>query len=394
MRDIAWIVLKDLRQQIRDRTVLIFGLIAPLVIAAALSLAFGSVLQTDETVVFEFGMSSADGGGAISESFATAMAGLEQQGLMGITFHRDRASLDRAVENKDLDAGFFIPDGFSQAIIEGSDARIVVIANPDSPVVAGVATAIAEQFSLEVASAGAAGATVALLGGLSPEQMVEVGLVASLAPPPAQVASVEATIRRLDGPTYYSAGAAMFFIMFVVGTGVLSLMEERKRHTLARLLSSPIAPGKVLTAKYILSFVVGVASVGLFMLFSRFLLGANWTDPPVTALLVVTATAAATGIVTLVAGLARTPEQAQSFQSVVAVTFGILGGAFFPVAAGNPILGALSMATPHAWFLRGLGDLSGGGGLQIVALPLVVMTGIAVLTLTFSVLGARRSLRA
>ena len=100
--------------------------------------------------------------------------------------------------------------------------------------------------------------------------------------------------------------AAIFFTMFVVGTGLLSLLEERKRRTLARLLSTPLSPGRILDAKFLLSFVVGIGSVGVFMVVSRFLLGAKWVDPPITALLVVAAVGAATGIVSLVAGLART----------------------------------------------------------------------------------------
>ena len=394
MREVAWIVLKDLRQQVRDRTIFIFGLIAPLVIATALSLAFGSFFRSEEPVIFRFGMSNADPGGPISESFLRAMTELEREGLVEIAFYRNREALDEAVEEDQVDAGFFIPAGFSQAAIDGSQAGITVVAHPGSAVIGGVATSIAERFSLQVASASAAGATAAIMGGFSPEQLVELGLAASLAPPAAQLAAVDAEVRQLDGPTYYSAGSAMFFVMFVVGVGVLSLLEERKRNTLARLLSTPLSPGRVLAAKFILSFLVGVGSVWVFMIASRFLLGADWVDPPVTALLVVAAVAASTGIVSLAAGLARTSEQAQNFQSVIAVTMGILGGTFFPVAGGSVLLGALSLATPHAWFMRGLGDLRGGGGLETVTLPLLVLTGIAAVTITVSVLGARRSLRA
>ncbi|MCE2527690.1 MAG: ABC transporter permease [Actinomycetia bacterium] len=393
MRDIAWIVLKDLRQQIRDRTILIFGLIAPLAIAAALSLAFGDFFQNDEAVTFKFGVSNADSGGAISEGFGSALTALEQEGLVDISFYRDRSWLDEALAEGEVDAGFFLPQGFSQAVIQGTDAQITVVANPSSPVVTGVAASIARQFTLEVASASVAGATAAILAGLGPQQMIELGMAASQAPPTAQLAAVETQVRQLDGATYYSAGAAIFFTMFVVGTGLLSLLEERKRHTLARLLSTPVTPGRILAAKFILSFVVGVGSVGLFMVFSRLLLGANWVELPVTALLVMAAVAASAGIVSLVAGWARNAEQAQNFQSVVAVTMGILGGTFFPIAGGSTLLNALSLGTPHAWFMRGLGDLSGGGGLQEVTTPLLVLGGITVVTLTFSVLGARRSLR-
>jgi len=40
----------------------------------------------------------------------------------------------------------------------------------------------------------------------------------------------------------------------------------------------------------------------------------------------------------------------------------------------------LTYLTPHAWFMRGLGDLAGGGGVSRVWLPLVAMLTLAVVT--------------
>ena len=64
----------------------------------------------------------------------------------------------------------------------------------------------------------------------------------------------------------------------------------------------------------------------------------------------------------LVATFARTPDQAQSWQSMVALVLGMLGGTFFPVAQAGGLLAALSLATPQAWFLRGIENLAGGAG--------------------------------
>ena len=47
---------------------------------------------------------------------------------------------------------------------------------------------------------------------------------------------------------------------------------------------------------------------------------------------------------------------------MVALVLGMLGGSFFPVAQAGGLLATLSLLTPQAWFLRGLGDLAGGGG--------------------------------
>ncbi len=64
---------------------------------------------------------------------------------------------------------------------------------------------------------------------------------------------------------------------------------------------------------------------------------------------------AAVGIMSLVAGFAKTVEQAGALQGIVAVVLGLLGGSFFQFARRG-ILADLSLLTPNAWFIRGLGD--------------------------------------
>jgi len=68
----------------------------------------------------------------------------------------------------------------------------------------------------------------------------------------------------------------------------------------------------------------------------------------------------------VVASLARTAEQAGSWQSVIAVLLGLLGGVFFPIAQVGGLAATASLTSPHAWFLRGLGELAGGGGVRAV----------------------------
>ena len=62
----------------------------------------------------------------------------------------------------------------------------------------------------------------------------------------------------------------------------------------------------------------------------------------------------------VVVPLARTAEQAGSWQAVVAVTLGMLGGAFFPIQQSGSFMATASLVTPHAWFIQGLGNLAGG----------------------------------
>jgi ABC-2 type transport system permease protein len=46
--------------------------------------------------------------------------------------------------------------------------------------------------------------------------------------------------------------------------------------------------------------------------------------------------------------------------AIIAVVLGMLGGTFFPIGQGDDFLAKLTYLTPHAWFMRGLADISGG----------------------------------
>jgi ABC-2 type transport system permease protein len=63
---------------------------------------------------------------------------------------------------------------------------------------------------------------------------------------------------------------------------------------------------------------------------------------------------------------------------MAALVLGMLGGAFFPIAQAGGVLAALSLASPHAWFLRGLQELSGGAGASAALAPAAAILAFAV----------------
>ena len=58
----------------------------------------------------------------------------------------------------------------------------------------------------------------------------------------------------------------------------------------------------------------------------------------------------------------------------------MLGGSFFSVSQAGGLIATLSLLTPHAWFLRGLGDLAGGGGAGAVLGPAAAILAFAAVT--------------
>jgi ABC-2 type transport system permease protein len=207
---------------------------------------------------------------------------------------------------------------------------------------------------------------------------------------PVTVADVSADTRQLKQTTYLAAGMSVFFLFFTVAFGVSGLLEERKVGTMDRLLAAPINPWSIVLGKAITSFVLGISSMTVLIVASSVLLGAEWGNPLGVAMLVLTVVFAAMGILAVVAATARTQAQAENFQAIISLVLAFLGGTFFSVSQVGGWLETLSLITPHAWFLRGLGDLQ-AGDISAVYLPVGALLLFGVVTIAIALPFLRRA---
>ena len=74
----------------------------------------------------------------------------------------------------------------------------------------------------------------------------------------------------------------------------------------------------------------------------------------------------------------------------MALTLAVFGGSFFPMSQAPEGLAALSVITPHAWFLRGINDLAAGGGIALVLPSLAVLAAVGLVTGGIGLLRARQ----
>jgi ABC-2 type transport system permease protein len=363
MTSLLAITRKDLRLRLRDRSVIITGLLAPLVLALIFNFVFGSAFEGEADFEPSYGIVSTNGGEAASHLAGVADSiGTDTQ--MFTTVEEAEAAVDAG----DLDAVFVIPDGFDQSIQSGGGGQLEVIGNVASPTATQIAAAIASGYGLSLERVQLSIAAGIASGG-DPALLVPAA-IADQARTPVSVGSVEAAIRQLDGTTYAIAGMAVFFLMFTAQFGFRSLLDERRDGTLARILATPTSPNAVLGAKTLVSFLLGLMSLTVLLIAGVVLMGAHWGDPLAVGALVVAAVAAAVSISAVVSGFAKTPETAENQHAVVSVVLGMLGGTFFPIGQEGGVLSSLTALTPHHWFLRGLANIAGGGGLAD-ALPAV-----------------------
>lgn len=352
---------KDLRLRIRDRSALIIGILAPLVLAYIFNLIFGGA-TTGTGLGLEYGLVDGDQS-EISTTFGQVLDGAAAEDVLTVDRFDDRTSAETAVEEGDIDAYFFIPSGFGAAATTNQTSTIEIVGDIDSPTSTAIAESFAQQFASGIASGQLAVGTTAQIAGvaITPE------FVGSLSQDPAAASASftlsdeSAATKQLDPTTYLAAGMSVFFLFFTVQFGVSGLLEEERDGTLARLMTAPIPRASVIIGKGLLSFLLGVISMAVLIVATTLLMGADWGAPLGVTILVVAGVLSAVGIMGLVAAYAKTPEGAGNLGSIIAVILGMLGGTFFPIGASGGFLSTLTFLTPHAWFLRGLAEMADGG---------------------------------
>jgi ABC-2 type transport system permease protein len=360
---------KDLLRSVRDRSAIAVALVAPLVLAFILS----TVLPDEDDLGITYGYVNEDTGGAAQAFVTIVLEGIAADFATVEELDSRAAALDAARDDR-IAAAFVIEEGFSETVQAGESATIEVVAAPGADVGGPIARALAEGYAAELDAVGVTVATfVAGFDKSPPAAAIErIRAVAVAEGAPITVGNRDAGDREFDDKSFFAAGMAVFFLFFTTQMGVQSLLRERREGTLTRLLAAPMSGRAILAGKALFTYVLGVASLVVLVVASALLLGASWGNWLGVGLVVLTAVFAAMGVQSVATTFARTDEQAAGFGSVVAVTLGLLGGTFFPLSQAPDFVTTLSFATPHAWIMRALGDLSGGAGTVADIVPSLV----------------------
>ena len=380
MRAAIAIAAKDIKERVRDRSAIILAVVVPLGMAFILNATLSGI--TDEGFHTHIAVHDADNG-PVAAGFWEVMASVEDQGFATVAKASTEGAARVLVDDDEAAAAVLIPSGFSAAIAADQPAELIVVTNPDDPIGAEVATAIAAGFAEEINAVRLSVATVMASGqGVDPAQVSELVEAAQARTTPVVLQGIEAEESGFDIATFFAMGIAVFFLFFTVQFGILSLIDERDAGTMARLLAAPIRKQSILLGKLLAAFTIGVAATVVLWLATTLLMGASWGNWFGVLLLIIAGVAAAMGLTAAIAMSAKTAEQAGALTAFVVVVFGIVGGVFFPINRASGLLSVASRLTPHFWLMDGFQDLSAGSSVA------VVLPALAAVLLFAVVLGA------
>jgi len=380
MNNVLTMVRSDLRQRIRDGSVLAFAIVVPLSLMWVMNLVFGDATDpTLEPITVAVAVPLQDETAAVIPEVLGSVS--DGGGLQIIVQEADPTEVPALVEDGTAGMGVVVPEGFSAALMAGDGPEVRVTLGDDTGLMGQIVNSIV-QATLAQMTAATRAASAGLELGLPPDQLGDIAEAAVAQAPEVQWRQGQAASEQLGPQESLVAGQAGMFLLFTVGFGVLALVSERNQGTLARLLSMPMRPGLITVAKGIVSFILGLAATTVLLSAGSMMFdNVDFGSPVAVGVLILLVVAASTSIMFIIAKVARTAEQAGIAQSIVAVVLGMSGGAFFPIDSTGAV-GTILALNPVKTFTDGLGITAGGGGvgdLGIIALTMAGFTTIALL---------------
>lgn len=149
-------------------------------------------------------------------------------------------------------------------------------------------------------------------------------------------------------------GYTTMFVFFLVNLMARSFLYEQDLGTLRRLRTTPIRPMSILVGKTLPFLLISVAQTAVLFLAGKLFFGMEWGPRPwLLVPIVLSCSAAATGLGLLVATLVNSEAQVSAYATSTVILLAGISGCFMPREWLPETVQTLSLATPHAWALIG-----------------------------------------
>jgi ABC-2 type transport system permease protein len=341
IRIIAW---NELHRRLRDRSVLIGCLAAPLLMAAVLGLSFAGGANVAPVHI---GVA-----GASPQTLTAALAASQLPKNVTVTTMPSQQSVKNAVANGSLDGGVAVLP--SQLRLH---TLLVPIVDPGATHTPGfdVVTKGTSPLGEEYAESVAAGMASVMYASRVPH--AEATAADDPAPATVAVDSQDVGHGGKVNLNFFAPNIAVVFLFIGSGLGMRSLLMERSAGTLARITAAPVRPTQIVLGKLLAIFLTGMATIFVIWAVTTYGFGADWGNLLGVLLMAIAATAAMCGIGVFLTSLAKNEQQAFGITLLVGLFLALVGGNLLPSGSLPDAFQVLALGTPNGWALVGFGRL-------------------------------------
>ena len=362
----------ELKRYFSDKAEIAFSIALPIVMFALMYGAFGG----EPSVSVSAHVVNLDDGPVSAELLQRLEA---VEGVTVVLY--GSAEADSALDRSAILTAFVIPEGFSRDLQAGEPTRITMKRRGHGGDEGQIAAAIVSGVAQDIAGGLAVRSMAASVLGDQADSGRINEAVSSLDGDPAVVVRERAGEESADATVGIVAGVLTMFMMFAVSLNAQSLVVERANGTLERLMTSRLSVNQLFAGKFLASTGRGAVQALVLLLLGFVVMRIAGPAALLQALAFsVLFGAAVTAVGLVIAGLARTRDQAiwgAVFLTMLMTTF---SGTFVPFESGP--MEVISRFTLNRHAFEALRDiLAGSGGLADQGLGVAILGAVVVLGL-------------
>jgi len=376
------VTIRETRAYLHDRGELAFSLLLPIAIFALMYGAFGGESMFHGTAY----VVNQDVDGAYSTRLIERLDELDNLDVSLLSWPEASAKLRRS----DVLLVVCIPEDFSARLTSGWPTQLVFRqrgnGGDEGQIVASLVRGVADEISQEIQVERQV--QRALVGkGIGQEKIqttVQKLLDREREFPIVGVS--EETIGTGVDPVYqFLPGIVTMFVLFSITLSARAIVEERRKGTLERLLTTRLRVGELFVGKFLASVSRGLLQTFILLALAYVVFQIFTPLSFIQALVVALFFAAAGSALGLViASIVRTEDAASWIAVFFTMAMVMLSGTFFPIPEDSILytIGKLSINTHANVALKTV--IAEGGSLADVGLELTILAGVAVVGLILS----------
>ncbi len=381
MKRALFITLNEVRLYLQDKGDLAFGLLLPILTFALMFGAFGgeTMYKATATVVNE-------DGGIYSQQLIEKLDAVDGISIDLLSAEDAEAKLERS----DILIALFIPSGFSDTLASGGKAELIFKqrgnAGLEGQILASIIRSVAAEIDQEFQVLHRVQSNLA--GEPISESNIET-TVHSLLEEERQQPALGVTEETIGGSTefinQYLPGIITMYVLFAISMSARTLVEERQRGTLERLLTTRLNTGELFFGKFTANIARGFIQT-LILLILSYAVFQMFTPISFLACLVISLVfaAAASAVGMIVAAISRTAEAANWIGVVLTMFMVMMGNTFFQISEDS-VLAKFGIFSLNTYANKAYTTLiTEGGSLGDVWSQLVVLAAVAVIGLIIS----------
>jgi len=373
------VALKEIRSYLEDPVAMAYSLLLPVVIFALTYGALGNEQFNGTASIV-----NNDPGGKYSTLLIDSLDRYE--GLQVEVISEQEA--ERKLERSDIQMALYIPEGFSDTLASRKQVTLTFRQRGNGGLEGQIAASLIRGVAEEIGqSVQVQGDVKKLLAGQGFDDR-QVTMVTQKFMEREEAAPIITVTERTAGDSpdpvkQFLPGILTMFVLFAVNLTARALVEERRRGTLERLLTTRLTVTQLFTGKFLANMSRAFLQTFILLLLAYLVFQIFTPVSFLAALVLALIFSAATSAIGLIIGsLCRTGDQATWAAVLFTMVTAMLAGTFVPISGG--VFYTLSRFALNTYANDALREIISSGGLTTALGNLGVLLAVAVVGLVLS----------